>query len=85
MDWISNTNDLELLGDGITLYPNPVSNIVTIAIDNPLPGDQIKSLIITDIKGTIIREIENVQSRTEIDVSAYPTGTYIITIITIDQ
>lgn len=77
----TNTDDLELISASVTLYPNPASNIVYITIDNPVHRDKIISLIITDSKGAIIRKVENIQFRTEIDVSNYPTGTYIITIL----
>ena len=77
----TNTDDLELISASVTLYPNPASNIVYITIDNPVHRDKINSLIITDSKGAIIRKVENIQFRTEIDVSNYPTGTYIITIL----
>ena len=57
------------------------SKSVYITIDNPVHRDKIESLIITDSKGAIIQKVEDIQFRTKIDVSNYPTGTYIITIV----
>jgi aminopeptidase N len=80
VELITNTDDWEL--SGVSIYPNPATQFVTISIDNPDHLDKISSMIITDSKGALIRKIEQIEAKTDIDLSGYPTGTYFINILT---
>jgi len=80
VELVTNTDDLELLG--VTIYPNPATQIVSISFDNPAHLDKISALIITDSKGALIRKIEQIESKTDLDLSGFPTGTYFVTILT---
>jgi hypothetical protein len=80
VELVTNTDDLELLG--VRIYPNPATQFVSISIDNPDHLDKISALIITDSKGALIQKIEQIELKTDIDLSGYPTGTYFINILT---
>lgn len=62
---------------GITLYPNPVKDIITIETKDIVDG----SLIITDISGRIIYQGEFIDSK-KIAVNGYDPGVYFVTVVT---
>jgi len=82
VDMVTSTDERDITGADVNIYPNPAGNVVYITIDNPVQRDKISSLIITDSKGAIIQEVKDIPIRTEIDLSTYQTGTYMITILT---
>jgi hypothetical protein len=45
----------------------------------------IKELSVADVKGTVVLKKTNLQKNSEMDLSAQPPGTYIITIQTTGQ
>ena len=80
VEQVTNTVDLELFD--VTIYPNPATQVVSISFDNPAHLDKISALIITDSKGALIQRIEQIESKTDIDLSSYPSGTFFINILT---
>lgn len=63
----------------VSLYPNPAQHVVTIDLSK-IPQVQ-PNLAILDMNGNAIWQKEKVQERTvEVNVSAYPAGTYLIRI-----
>jgi hypothetical protein len=56
-------------------YPNPTNGIV-----NVLPNTDIKELYISDLSGKVLQVHENLHNERsiQIDLSAYPTGIYLI-------
>jgi hypothetical protein len=80
VELVTNTDDLESFD--VTIYPNPATQVVSISFDNPAHSDKISALIITDSKGALIQKIEQIEAKTDIDLSGYPTGTYFINILT---
>ncbi len=65
-------NILENQNNQITIYPNPSNGIFTI--------DNIKSYVITDVNGRIIKKLDlvNEVSNITVDISNYPKGLYFI-------
>lgn len=61
--------------DYFTLYPNPVSNILSV---NTIQDVEIRSLAIYDILGQSVIEVPNAKSVTNIDVSKLTSGNYFI-------
>ncbi len=57
----------------ITIFPNPSSDVITIT---GLTEDS--SIKITDIAGRTVAEKSNVSDEVSMNVSDYPTGTYIL-------
>lgn len=80
VELVSHTDDLEL--PGVSIYPNPATHMVSISLDNPADLDKITALIITDSKGALIRKIEQVEIKTNIDLGGFAEGTYFVTILT---
>ncbi len=63
----------------VTIYPNPVSNILNISYNQQL----IKSVIVNDISGRTIERYDNVRSnQLSIQASKWTKGTYIIIVET---
>jgi endo-1,4-beta-D-glucanase Y len=68
---------IEKESPGITVFPNPSSGEITIAMKET--GEKISCLTITDILGKEILSLNNEFSVKTIDISSLPEGTYIIT------
>jgi hypothetical protein len=56
--------------------------MVSISLDNPAHLDKITAFIITDSKGALIRKIQQIESKTDIDLAGLPGGSYFVTILT---
>lgn len=80
VELITHADNLEL--PGVSIYPNPASHMVSISLDNPAHLDKITALIITDSKGALIRKIEQIESKIDMDLAGFPGGTYFVTILT---
>jgi hypothetical protein len=62
---------------GITIYPNPTSDRITINSEN----NQINSIMISDIGGKIIYSNDQIESiSTDIDLSSFSDGMYFVTL-----
>jgi len=57
----------------IRLYPNPVSGILTISVPASVTG-----LVLTDISGKIVRELQTVQALSKLDLSGLEAGVYVL-------
>lgn len=69
---------VETYDNGITIYPNPVENILNIESGEFLNFD----IIVTDISGNIILTESN---RNEIDFSEFAAGSYFLTLVVGDK
>jgi len=69
---IEETNNTRL---SIKIYPNPASERFTVE------GEDIKSCIVTNVKGEVVTEIESSGGKTEVDLWGQPAGIYFIRII----
>lgn len=67
----------ELLRMNVQLFPNPTADYLTLRIAE---NNQPLSLSISDILGNTILQRENISSNERFDVSAYPSGSYLITL-----
>ena len=67
-------SDLELLSASILVYPNPTKDFVNILTDK----FQIKTLVLTDINGKIIKE----KTDSKMDLSDLENGMYFLTVTT---
>jgi arabinogalactan endo-1,4-beta-galactosidase len=65
------------IDNGLVLYPNPVSSILSFKNTN---GVTIKSLQITDILGKTVYSKENALNQNTIDVSNLSSGIYILSV-----
>lgn len=70
------------IDNGLTFYPNPVSNILNI---QHLNGEVIQSLKITNVLGETVYSEINPKSPTAIDVSNLSSGLYIMSVDSGDQ
>jgi hypothetical protein len=77
VDLIPEEINLERIGNGFTLVPNPSHSQVEIAVDE----GEFNAFTITTIDGkTVMQQNVTASSRHKVDVSAYVNGVYIITI-----
>lgn len=60
------------------IFPNPANTIVNITSNNK----NIKEITLSDMQGRILKTIEVNNINTQLDISNYQTGTYLITIKT---
>lgn len=74
----------------VRAYPNPTTDKVTVEVMMPLEDDEIylgdvttnynmKRVTVTDLTGKVVLQRAVSGTRTELDFSALPAGTYIIT------
>jgi hypothetical protein len=68
-------NDLKLQDTGITIYPNPASDQITVLA----PATQAKNqLSIINLNGQEVLTCQIIQPKTQIDISTLPVGVYFI-------
>ncbi|NJM80611.1 MAG: T9SS type A sorting domain-containing protein [Flavobacterium sp.] len=60
------------LTNTITLYPNPVKDILTIQLEN---NQEVASLELLTLKGRSMKKVENTNS---IDLENFATGIYLV-------
>jgi hypothetical protein len=66
---------LEIVAKGITFYPNPTSDFLTIQNES---NTTIDKAIVTDMTGKVLQQSQNAN---KIDVRSLPKGMYIIQIL----
>jgi predicted nicotinamide N-methyase len=67
----------ETNSSNLNVYPNPASDVLTIASSN----DGATRVTITDMAGRTVQATTlNSARRTQLDVSMLPAGTYVVTI-----
>jgi len=69
-----------VLTNRITIYPNPTSGHLAIQITN-LAETQKVSLIVMDLKGQVLMNKSGISSFTDLDITAYPSATYVLRIV----
>jgi YD repeat-containing protein len=62
----------------ITIYPNPTKGLVIVEIS--LTTEDNAQISVYNIRGSLLLDYKNVSSRTNIDLSNEPTGTYLMKI-----
>jgi hypothetical protein len=78
-------NELATQHEGITVYPNPASNNITIESPQEEVGSDSKQeavIEITNIQGQLIKTLATSGNKTNIDVSVLPSGVYVIEVRT---
>jgi photosystem II stability/assembly factor-like uncharacterized protein len=65
-------NDISMKEQGLKVFPNPASNIITVIVPNKASTE------ILNIQGQIIRRLEIKDHKTDIDISGFSSGVYII-------
>ena len=81
-DVVLNTNveNYDLKNYGISIYPNPTTNIINLSVSNS--KEIIKAFKISDVNGKTILERTNIQQNEIIDLSFVKSGIYFINIQT---
>jgi len=74
--YASNLSQDEFLNEAITIYPNPVSNVLNIKN----AGIEIENVKIYDVNGRLVKEVA--LDHNQIDLSQLPKGIYILSIET---
>jgi hypothetical protein len=64
----------------IKLFPNPTPGIITMAISQLEPAEKVR-VFVTDMKGRVLIREEQNNPNLKIDLSAYPSGFYILSAI----
>lgn len=72
-DTISNSSFLA--SSTCTIYPNPVSNVLSIEASKPISGVKMFNIF-----GILVHEVKTNSENVNVDVSAYSNGIYFITI-----
>ncbi|MCO5279942.1 MAG: T9SS type A sorting domain-containing protein [Chitinophagales bacterium] len=73
---VSDIKSMEVLSTGISVYPNPAANTVSISIAENQPG---LKLFVTDINGSIVHS-QAIYSETAVDISKWAAGFYFVRI-----
>lgn len=74
------TKKKEELKNSMFVYPNPASDLLKIVLNNK---QEIVKIVICDLKGMVLysSEISAQNSETEIDLSAFSSGSYVISVM----
>jgi len=63
----------------ITIYPNPTMGLLTVKFSD-LSQHAVSSLTLFDMHGRVITQQQSLSEENKLDISAQPTGTYIMQI-----
>ena len=80
---IAHTKTLEKL----TIYPNPVSNVLYISVDNDQvikDNGAIKMVCLYTITGTIVQQIDANTNKLTLNITSIPNGMYMVKVFTAD-
>jgi hypothetical protein len=61
---------------GISAYPNPVKDVLTVVVDGAISGKA--RLVVTDITGKLLRSIAIDTASSSVDLAGLPTGVYLV-------
>ncbi|MEO6305701.1 MAG: T9SS type A sorting domain-containing protein [Bacteroidia bacterium] len=75
----TNLNDIELKKINITIFPNPVNDILHINYNSNKIGDTKFEII--NSSGETVFKLDNLNKRNEIDVNFLPNGIYYLRVI----
>lgn len=64
--------------NSIKVFPNPAKTVVTVASND----ENIKEILLCDMQGRLLKTVEVNKLNTQLDISSYQSGTYLITIKT---
>ena len=70
--------EIAMSDTNISLYPNPVTDVLNIQVKNGIPTSDIQSIAIYDVKGELVSKINNYKPT--IDVKSLSKGTYFVKI-----
>lgn len=65
----------------LSVYPNPVSNIINIAIAEKLPQTTTYNITITNISGFPVKQVTTTQPNWQGEISDLQTGVYLVKVI----
>jgi hypothetical protein len=68
----------DVANDIFQMFPNPAKTTVNIVLSNGLEEGQI---LISDISGKVVKQIQNVQQNSQVDIGDLPSGLYFVSII----
>ncbi|WP_276133551.1 T9SS type A sorting domain-containing protein [Polluticoccus soli] len=74
--WPTDINNLTGERFSVTAFPNPVKNVLTLQVGGNRSGDA--SLLVTDVAGKIVRTVNVLANKTDIDMTGLPSGVYIL-------
>ncbi len=67
------------LGNSLSLFPNPASEMVTLKIDAPIEG-AVLNVSVRDISGRLLREFNNIGNITRIELNQFSPGIYVLSV-----
>ncbi len=76
-DTLLATNSAEMVTSTIEAYPNPATDVITISSKN----NEINSVVMTDINGRTVKNVNVTGTETQINISDLATGVYTMKII----
>jgi hypothetical protein len=68
----------------IEVFPNPTHGLLNIKVLN-LDGNQDAVIVMTDLRGRLLQELEILKDTCILDLTSYPAGIYILSVIARDQ
>ena len=66
---------MNIIDNGLVFYPNPVSNTLRIQASKPMTGVKMFNIL-----GALVHEIKTDSENINMDLSAYSSGIYFLTI-----
>ncbi len=81
-DFIIGVNDISKENNWLKIYPVPASTVITVEINKPINGKTV--IQISDISGSILKNIETVELKLEININDLQTGIYFVKIVSED-
>ncbi len=69
------STDSFLASSSLSIYPNPVTNVLTISASTPISGVKIFNIL-----GALVHEVKTDSQNINMDMSAYSSGIYFIKI-----
>jgi len=79
VDFIDDLSVKTIVNNSVSIYPNPVKNVLTIE------GENITSVEIMDINGKVVRLTNHNNSKESINVSSLKQGIYFVKVVTIND
>ena len=73
-------NDIQALDHYISYYPNPSNNSISVEANAASKGDRYQ-LIFSNMEGKRLAKYSFAREKMSIDVSAYPSGTYVLELV----
>jgi parallel beta-helix repeat protein len=74
--WPSGISTKAVAGENITVYPNPVKDLLVINVNGSISADAI--ITISDVTGKLVRTINITANKTEVEMHSLSAGMYIV-------